>query len=181
MNKNISPWLSALGGMITLGLCISYGQETQGAQPNNSTRRNPTDVILLDWQGKWDCNLDGRQARLDFNLLEDTRCLGSICQSSFKISGVMIEPSGKQAALAPRDYGYGDPPSARLDHLLPLIYKSSDGDLPMLLIMHTGNRENASGYVIWNGIPFGLQCRKNGALAASKKLTKNPVANIMKY
>ncbi len=161
MNKTTFRWLSVLVSFLGVVLCLSFGQKTQGAEPNTVNRRNPTDVILPDWQGKWDCNLDGRQTQLDLQLVEDKFCEGNICQNVFKIAGRMIEAQGSEVPIEQRDYGRGDIPTARLDHLLALNFKSSSGWLPMLLIMHTGNRQYASGYVRWNGIPYGIQCHKS--------------------
>jgi hypothetical protein len=177
MNKTTARWLCALGGVVVVAICIVFGQQTQGTELNSDIRRNPTDIILPDWRGKWDCNLDGRQTTVEFRLVEDTFCQGNICQNIFKITGRMIDTGGTETPLEPRDYGEGDPPTARLDHLLPLRFKSNEGWLPMLLMMHTGNREYASGYVRWNAIPFGIQCRKSGSLPTRKKLAQSAQTN----
>lgn len=42
--------------------------------------------------------------------------------------------------------------------MLPVRYNNTDN---WMLIMHTGDRNYVSGYTTWNGIPFGLQCRKS--------------------
>lgn len=161
MNKTIARWLWILGGLLALTICLLFGQLSQEAELNNSIRRNPTDVILPDWQGKWNCNLDGRQTQLDFQLGGSTLCQGNICEYVYKLAGRMSGLSEGDTPLEPRDYGRGDPPTARLDHLLPLSFKTRDGWLPMLLMMHTGNRDYSSGYVTWNGIPYGIQCHKS--------------------
>jgi hypothetical protein len=160
MNKTTARWLSALGGISAIGLSLCFSQANAVESNFFGSRRNPTDVILPDWQGNWDCNLDGRKTVLDFKLIEDTICQGNICQNSFKIAGRMLDADGIANALEPREYGFGDPPTARLDHLLPLRFKSNEEWIPMLLMMHTGQRDSASGYVRWNGIPFGLQCQR---------------------
>ncbi|HEY9695042.1 MAG TPA: DUF6006 family protein [Oculatellaceae cyanobacterium] len=159
MNKTTARWLSALGGISAIAISLCFSQ-AKAVDLNSSLRRNPTDVILPDWQGNWDCNLDGTKAVLDFRLVEDTICQGNICQNSFKIAGRMLDANGVANPLEAREYGPGDPPTARLDHLLPLRFRSNEEWIPMLLMMHTGRRDSASGYVRWNGIPYGLQCQK---------------------
>ncbi|AFZ13644.1 hypothetical protein Cri9333_2798 [Crinalium epipsammum PCC 9333] len=160
MNKTTARWLSALGGISAIGVSLCFSQATQGSELNSGSRRNPTDVILSDWQGRWDCNLDGRQTTLDFKLIEQSFCQGNICQNAFKVTGQMIDGNTVVSELESREYGPGDPPTARLDHLLPMRFKSTEEWLPLLLMMHTGNRNYASGFVRWNGIPYGLQCQR---------------------
>ncbi|MBW4575958.1 MAG: hypothetical protein KME08_11820 [Aphanothece sp. CMT-3BRIN-NPC111] len=176
MKKTTALWLWALSGIGAVAVCLSFGQESQGAESTTYGRRNPTDVILPDWQGNWDCNLDGRQTELDLQLLADTLCQGNICQNVFKIAGRMSYQGGSNMPVEQREIGQGDLPSSRQDHLLPLRFNSNEGWLQMLLMMHTGNRESASGYVNWNGIPFGIQCRKAGAVSLKISLAGNTKA-----
>ncbi|MBE9200036.1 MULTISPECIES: DUF6006 family protein [unclassified Nodularia (in: cyanobacteria)] len=125
----------------------------RGFQPNFS-------VILPDWAGKWRCNLDGRQAVLELGLGDTRICKDGLCTTTAgtRIAGRVSDNGGPWVSIEQRAFAAGDPPSSRRDHILPLRYKNTDN---WLLIMHTMNRNIASGYTSWNGIPFGLQCRKS--------------------
>ncbi|MBF2014710.1 MAG: hypothetical protein IGS23_05770 [Rivularia sp. T60_A2020_040] len=123
-------------------------------------RRNPTDVILPDWVGTWNCNLDGRRAVLELSLGNTVTDNGNGTSSvtvGTKIYGRISDNGGSWVNLEQRTLTSNDPSTRRRDHILPLKYNNRDN---WLLMMHTFNRKYASGYTTWSGIPFGLQCQK---------------------
>lgn len=142
-----------------MGLATGCLLFTQSAYATTYGRRNPTDVIPPDWTGRWNCNLDGRPAVLELNLANTTVCNGNICSTTFgtRIAGRISDNGGPWVGIEQRAFAAGDPPTARTDHMLPLRYNNTAN---WMLMMHTWNRNFASGYSTWNGIPFGLQCRR---------------------
>lgn len=122
-------------------------------------RRSPTDIIPPDWVGKWNCNIDGRSAVLELSLVDTTICEGGVCRttSGTGIAGRFSNNGGAWMPIEQRDFAPGDPSTSRRDHMLPLRYNNTDN---WMLMIHTWNRNFASGYTTWNGIHFGLQCRK---------------------
>jgi hypothetical protein len=115
-----------------------------------------------DWAGFWECNLDGRPALLALgreNLYEDLGGgIGSICFDC-TIGGEISDNGGSWIRVEKRSLTADDPPASVTDHLLPLLYNGQDH---WLLMIHTWDRNFASGYTTWNGRPYGLQCRKTG-------------------
>ena len=99
-----------------------------------------------DWEGTWNCNLDGRPAVLIFEVNGST------------VTGRINDSNRGWVTLVERDFDGSDPSSSRSDHLLPLLYNNTEH---WLLMMHTWNSNYASGYTRWQGIPFGLQCQRS--------------------
>ncbi len=155
--KRRVPILLGLGAISVAAVCVSFNQ---GAEATIYVRPNPWTVILPDWAGRWNCNLDGRQAVLELNLANTTVCQGNICSTtiSTRIAGRISDNGRPWVPIEQRSFNSGDIASSRRDHMLPLRYNNTDN---WMLIMHTGDRNYASGYTTWNGIPFGLQCRKS--------------------
>ena len=153
--------VSKLLGLIGLGaaaFCVSIVSFNQAAKAQ-LVRPNPWTVILSDWQGTWNCNLDGRSAVLKLQLLEKrvfVDFVGSTYSELF-VSGQFSDSGGAWKHVTQRSFNSGDLASSRRDHMLPLIYENRDN---WMLIMHTGNRNYISGYTTWNGSVFGMQCRR---------------------
>jgi len=152
--------VKTLLGLSTLGFAAGCILLAQGANATTYGRRNPTDVIPPDWVGRWNCNLDGRNALLELNLADTTVCSGNVCSTTAgtRIAGRISDNGGAWVPIEQRAFTGGDISSSRRDHMLPLRYNNRDN---WMLMMHTWNRNFASGYTTWNGIPFGLQCRKS--------------------
>jgi hypothetical protein len=127
--------------------CLLIGQVTYAQPPKRS---NPTDVLKSDWEGVWNCNLDGRQARVEF--IYDS--------SSKRVYGNVSDSNGPTLALGERKLNQFDLKSSRRDHMLPLRYNS---EVNWMLMMHTWDRNYASGYTYWQGIPFGFQCKRESS------------------
>ncbi len=157
MNKILVHSLLGLSAIATAAGCVFL---TQRADATLYARQNPTDVILPDWVGRWNCDLDGRPATLELRLANTTVCNGDICRTTVgtRIAGWIGDNGGSWAPIEQRAFAAGDLSSSRRDHILPLRYNNTDN---WMLIMHTWNRNFASGYTTWNGIPFGLQCQKS--------------------
>lgn len=161
MNKTLVRFL--LGSLLGLSaisaaaVCVFFAK---GADATLYVRPTPTTVILPDWEGRWNCNLDGRSAVIELNLANTTICKDGICQTTIgtRIAGRVSDNGGSWLPIEQRSFGSGDLASSRRDHMMPLLYNKQD---KWMLIMHTFNRNYASGYTTWNGIPFGLQCRKS--------------------
>ena len=157
MNKTT---LCTVLGLGAIALGAAYVILAPKADATIYARSNPTDVIPPDWVGRWNCNLDGRAAVIEFKLGNDIRCNGNVCSTTAgtKLVGRISDNGGEWKPLEQRNFTPSDPPTTRQDHLLPLRYNNTDN---WMLMMHTWNRNFASGYTVWNGIPFGLQCRKS--------------------
>jgi hypothetical protein len=149
--------LLGLSAISVAAVCVSLNQKVEATQ---YVRPNPWTVILPDWAGQWNCNLDGRSAVLQLYLANTSVCNGNICQITIgtRIAGRISDNGGAWRLIEQRSFNSGDIASSRRDHMLPLRYNNTDN---WMLIMHTGDRNYASGYTTWNGIPFGLQCRKS--------------------
>jgi hypothetical protein len=114
------------------------------------TRSSSTDVLKSDWEGVWNCNLDGRPARVEF--IYDS--------GSNKVYGNVSDSNGPTVALGERKLNKLDLKSSRQDHRLPLLYNSK---VNWMLMMHTWDRNYASGYTYWQDIPFGFQCKRESS------------------
>ncbi|GAB4181543.1 MAG: hypothetical protein Fur006_16670 [Coleofasciculaceae cyanobacterium] len=150
--------LLGLIGLSTAAFCVSFVFFNQAAKAQ-LVRPNPWTVILSDWQGTWNCNLDGRLAVLKLQLLEKrvfVDFVGSTYSELF-VSGQFSDSGGAWKHVTQRSFNSGDLASSRRDHMLPLIYENRDN---WMLIMHAGNRNYISGYTTWNGSVFGMQCRR---------------------
>lgn len=147
-------------GLSAIAVALGGVFLAKGADATLYVRKNPTDVILPDWVGKWNCNLDGRSAVIELGLANTTVCNGNICSttSGTRIAGRVSTNGGAWVPIEQRAFVSTDLPSSRLDHMLPLRYNKTDN---WMLMMHTWDRNFASGYTTWSGIPFGLQCRKS--------------------
>lgn len=155
--KRKVPILLGLSVISAAAVCISFHNK---ANATLYVRPNPWTVILPDWAGRWSCNLDGRPAVIELNLANTTTCQGNICQTTIgtRIAGRISDNGGPWVPIEQRSFSSGDLASSRRDHMLPLRYNNTAN---WMLIMHTANRNYTSGYTTWNGIPFGLQCRRS--------------------
>lgn len=143
MKRNIASIFCVLG-IGTFIICLSIEQETYAQSP---VRKNSTDVLKSDWEGTWKCNLDGRQATVEF----------TYDPSSNRVYGNVSDSNGPTLPLGERKLNKFDLVSSRRDHMLPLRYNS---EVNWMLMMHTWDRNYASGYTYWQGMPFGFQCKK---------------------
>ncbi len=92
------------------------------------------------WIGTWLCNHDGRPATIIFNSINPVRGRVNIAY-------------GGWTDIEERTSNSKDVPNSNQAHILHL-----SGD--WLLMRHGWDANYASGYSIWNGVPFGLQCRR---------------------
>jgi hypothetical protein len=138
---------------------VVLGQPEQQVNATLYNRQKETDVILPDWEGRWQCNLDGRQAILELKLTDSRECQGDTCTttSGTKIAG-RVRDQGTWKPVEQRSFNSNDPSSSRRDHMLPLRHNNSNN---WLLMMHTWDRNYISGYTSWQGIPFGIQYEKS--------------------
>ena len=144
MKKVTILLLYTLIGVSTVTFCLLIKRGVYAQEP---VRQYPTDVLKSDWEGKWDCNLDGRPAVVQFSYDSvENRVFGRISDNG--------EP---WVDFGQRNLDKSDLRTSRRDHMLPLLYNSK---VKWMLMMHTWNRNYASGYTYWEGIPFGLQCQR---------------------
>jgi hypothetical protein len=143
--KKTTTWLSyTLIGITTASYCLSI---EPGVYAQTPERQSPQDVLKSDWDGTWDCNLDGRSAVVEF----------SYESTEDRVFGRISDNGGEWIDFGERKLDGSDLRSSRRDHMLPLLY---NGKVKWMLMMHTWERNYASGYTYWEGIPFGLQCHK---------------------
>ncbi|MEL7354362.1 MAG: DUF6006 family protein [Cyanobacteria bacterium P01_A01_bin.116] len=149
-------WLVAAIIFATV-LGIAFAHSVQAA---TYARPTQTSVIPPDWVGTWDCNLDGREAVIRLGIDSRRGCDGDFCTTTpgaGPIAGNVSDGGGNWVPIRERSRNSNDLDTSRNDHTLPLRYNGTDD---WMLIMHTWNRDFASGYTTWRGIPFGLQCSK---------------------
>lgn len=105
-------------------------------------------VTPHDWVGEWKCNIDGRTGILKLELAD---------RGSYPLVGAVSDSDGDWKSVTMRRLTSSDPPTERVDHLLPLRFGSKSN---LLFMMHTWDRNYASGFGYYEGVPYGRQCRK---------------------
>jgi hypothetical protein len=139
--------------IFSLGICTVF-------LVNSRVYADQYTPMTLNWNGQWNCNLDGRSATIEFwrERIPD-ECANGICRRTFGtiFRGRVSDNGGKWVALEMRSPNQNDPPNSNSPHVLPLRYNNTDD---WLLMVHTWDYNFASGYTTWQGRPYGLQCRK---------------------
>jgi hypothetical protein len=101
------------------------------------------------WDGNWNCNIDGRPARMRWNVVDDrqTTCNGDTCSTSYgvKWKGNFSDNGSRWVALTePRRGDKGG-----------LYFRHADGN-QWYLAKPTNNR--TAGWTTWNGKRYPLSC-----------------------
>jgi Family of unknown function (DUF6006) len=103
------------------------------------------------WGGNWNCNIDGRPARMRWNVVDDsqTTCNDDICSTSSGVrwNGSFSDNGSRWVPLTnPRQVDRGG-----------LYFRHADGN-QWYLPKPTGNR--TTGWTTWNGKRYPLSCWK---------------------
>ncbi len=103
--------------------------------------------------GNWDCTIDGRPAKMQWRVVDDTQveCDGNVCSSSsgVKVVGRFSDNGGAWVPLAKQN-------SNRTD--LRIRYLGGEQDNWFLRFNPQG--QSASGWTTWRGNRYPLMCRK---------------------
>jgi Family of unknown function (DUF6006) len=101
------------------------------------------------WGGNWNCNIDGRSARMRWNVVDDsqTTCNGNICSTT---SGVRW-----QGSFSDNGSRWVPLTNPREGHQGGLYFRHADGN-QWYLPKPTGNR--TTGWTTWNGKRYPLSC-----------------------
>lgn len=129
----------------------------------NTGSADTTPTAFVKWVGNWQCNLDGRPARIQlFSERIDMNCSDGLCEitsePSYRLAGRISSngfPPWKK--LESRGFRAEDPKTKVSSYILPLRY---DGAEDWFVMMHTWNKNYLSGFSRWNGTVYGLQCQK---------------------
>ncbi len=76
MNRTATRLLWILSGISALAVDVSLGYRADATEYVRSTA---TDVILPDWAGRWNCNVNVRQPLLRLELEQERKCSGGFC------------------------------------------------------------------------------------------------------
>ncbi|MBD2516612.1 hypothetical protein H6G93_16640 [Nostoc sp. FACHB-973] len=103
------------------------------------------------WYGDWNCNIDGRPARMRWNVVDDsqTTCNGNDCWTSSGVrwNGSFSDNGSRWVALTdPRKGNRGG-----------LYFRHADGN-QWYLPQPTDNK--TTGWTTWNGQRYPLSCWK---------------------
>ena len=103
------------------------------------------------WGGDWNCNIDGRSARMRWNVVDDSQrtCNGNICSttSAVRWKGSFSDNGSRWVPLTnPRQSNRGG-----------LYFRHADGN-QWYLAKPAGNR--TKGWTTWNGQRYPLLCWK---------------------
>jgi len=117
-----------------------------------------------DWSGKWNCNLDGRPAIIELtgNLDPNTCSVtdkGNLCTligSGNNVAGRLSDNGGAWQTIYTRPFFPKQGEQPEYDHIIPLELNNQ----PWLLLRHTWDQRYMSGYTIWEGRAFGIQCHR---------------------
>jgi hypothetical protein len=101
------------------------------------------------WSGVWNCNIDGRSARMRWNIVDDSRttCNGDVCSTSSGVhwKGSFSDNGSHWVPLTnPRQVNQGG-----------LFFYHADGN-QWYLPKPTGNI--VKGWTTWNGKRYPLAC-----------------------
>ncbi|MBD2592777.1 hypothetical protein H6G74_00335 [Nostoc spongiaeforme FACHB-130] len=140
--KNITKWL--LGLAIAPAGLLLLSSHTQASQ------------IVGEWFfGSWDCNIDGRPARMEWKVVDDpqTNCNGNICSttSGVRLLGRFSDNGSAWVPLAKRFSS-----SRRQD--LGIRYLGAEQD--NWYLKYNSQTRHAEGWTTWRGNRYPLQCRK---------------------
>lgn len=127
-------------------ITIACGVALSFAVSNSATA---SQLVGRWWDGSWNCNIDGRPARMRWNIVDDSRttCNGSICTttSGVRRQGSFSDNGSRWVPLSdPREGNQGG-----------LYFRHADGN-QWYLPKPTGNR--TTGWTTWNGQRYSLSC-----------------------
>jgi hypothetical protein len=140
--KNITKWLLGLA-IAPIGLVLVSSHAQAG-------------LIASEWFfGLWDCNIDGRPAKMEWKVVNDpqTTCNGNICSTT---SGVRLVGrfSDNGSAWVPLGKRFSSP--QRQD--LGIRYLGAEQD--NWYLRYNSRTRIADGWTTWRGNRYPLQCRK---------------------
>lgn len=124
---------------VTLGLLLAFNDS------NAST-------VAREWYfGTWDCNIDGRPAKMQWRVVNDpqTTCNGNICSSTsgVKVVGHFSDNGGPWVPLAKR----GSSPTS-----LSIRYLGAEQD--NWYLRYNASTRSAQGWTTWRGNRYPLSC-----------------------
>jgi len=112
-------------------------------------------MVVSEWYfGNWNCQIDGRLARMRWGVVNDpqTHCEGNICSttSGVKVAGSFSDNGSGWVPLAKRysrGYDFG------------IRYQGAEPD--NWFLRYDPQFRTASGWTTWRGNRYPLQCRKH--------------------
>jgi hypothetical protein len=139
--KNLTKWLLGLA-IIPAGLVLVSSHATASQ-------------VASEWFfGLWDCNIDGRPARMQWRVVDDpqTTCNGNVCSSTsgVKVVGRFSDNGGGWVPLEKRF-------SNRQKQELGIRYLGREQD--NWYLKYDTRTQVATGWTTWRGTRYPLQCR----------------------
>ena len=112
--------------------------------------------VPLQWYfGKWNCSIDGRQAKMQWLVVDDpqTTCSGGVCSSSsgVKVVGRFSDNGSAWVPLSKRYLRGND---------FGIRYLGAEQDNWML--RYQPRSKVAAGWTTWRGNRYPLECRLQG-------------------
>jgi hypothetical protein len=138
--------------VFVITLAILSGAWVESSASYN--RPTPQYVIPPDWEGSWQCAVDGRTYTLRMQLMPKcTPSGGEVTCTGEHITG----STSTRTTFTERRLDSGDPATTRTDHMLPV--QAADGTRGLYL-MHTWDHDRFSGYGYWSGAPYPVHCTR---------------------
>lgn len=139
--KNTTKWLLRLA-VISVGFLVT-------------TNRAKASQIASEWFfGTWDCNIDGRPAKMQWYVVDDpqTTCNGNVCSTS---SGVKVVGrfSDNGSPWVPLGKRYSKSQGKELG--IRYLGKEQDN----WLLKYNNTTKVANGWTTWHGNRYPLQCK----------------------
>jgi hypothetical protein len=113
-------------------------------------------MVARDWYfGNWDCNIDGRAARMQWRVVDDpqTTCNGDVCSttSGVKVVGRFSDRGSAWVPLTKRWSNRSE---------IGIRYLGAEQD--NWYLRFDRNTRTATGWTTWRGNRYPLQCRFRG-------------------
>ncbi|WP_041233502.1 DUF6006 family protein [Cylindrospermum stagnale] len=139
--KNITKWLLGLA-IVPAGLVLASPQAKAG-------------LVASEWFfGRWDCNIDGRPAQMQWKVVDDsqTTCNGDTCSSTsgVRIAGWFSDNGGAWVPLKKRFAN-----KQRQELGIRYLGKEQDN----WYLKYNSRTKVADGWTTWRGQRYPLQCR----------------------
>lgn len=132
-----------MSNRILIGLALASLTLLQATLPASAS------MVVREWYfGTWNCNIDGRPARMTWRVVDDSRttCSGDVCSTT---SGVAIRGSFS-------DNGGAWVPLTRVSSGTSFLsLRHADGNFWRLNVTGPGR---AAGWTTWSGRRFPLSC-----------------------
>ena len=117
-----------------------------------------------DWIGRWICNLDGRPAIIELTgnrdpntcFITNGETICTLMGSTTNVAGKLSDNGGAWQTIYTRPFFPKQGEQPEYDHIIPLELNNQ----PWLLLRHTWDQRYMSGYTIWEGRAFGIQCHR---------------------